>query len=105
MQRSAENRRCKSFRVTSPLWRSSNGRIFLYLFEPGLSHLKEFNSRKNYLHRQIEWVQKDVIKFERTQIQILAKFSLPSSSSFLKLPNIADVSVLVAIMTEIVIGE
>ena len=36
----------------------------------------------------IERVQKDAIKFERTQIHFLSRFSLPSSSSSLKVPNV-----------------
>ena len=34
----------------------------------------------------IEWVQIDAIKFERTQVHFLSTFSLPSSSSLLKVP-------------------
>jgi len=36
----------------------------------------------------IERVQIDAIKFERTQIHFLQTFLLPSSSSFLKVPNV-----------------
>ena len=36
----------------------------------------------------IERVQIDAIKFERTQIHFLATFSLPSSSSLLKVPDV-----------------
>ena len=36
----------------------------------------------------IERVQIDAIKFERTQIYFLSTFSLPSSSSLLKVPNV-----------------
>ena len=39
----------------------------------------------------IERVQLDAIKFERTQIHFLATFSLPSSSSLLKVPTDAYV--------------
>ena len=36
----------------------------------------------------IEWVQIDTIMFERTKIHFLSTFSLPSSSSLLKVPNV-----------------